>query len=135
MHELAAIQGAVSDVLTALKQCGGRSVTRVYLTLGASGHLTEEAARQHFVALAQGTLAEGAELVITWLPASYQCFSCLNQFESLAPADAVACPQCGGVALETAHQDVCWVEAIDVDVGDEREVANDSALTPAARET
>jgi hypothetical protein len=39
------------------------------------------------------------------------------------------------VALETAHQDVCWVEAIDVDVGDEREVANDSALTPAARET
>jgi hydrogenase nickel incorporation protein HypA/HybF len=135
MHEIAAMQGAVMDVLTAFKQSGGRSVTHVYLALGASGHLTEEAARQHFAALAQGTPAADAELVITWLPASYQCFSCLNQFESLAPADAVACPQCGGVALEVAHQDVCWVDAIDVDVGDEREAADGSALTPAARET
>jgi Zn finger protein HypA/HybF involved in hydrogenase expression len=135
MHEIAAMQGAVSDVLDALKRSGGRKVTHVYLTLGASGHLTEEAARQHFAALAQGTSAEGAELIFTWLPATYQCFSCLNQFESLAPADAVACPECGGVALETAHQDVCWVEAIDVDGGDEGEVAHASALALAMQET
>jgi Zn finger protein HypA/HybF involved in hydrogenase expression len=135
MHEIAAMQGAVSDVLAALKRSGGHSVTHVYLTLGASGHLTEEAARQHFTLLAQGTPVVTAELVITWLPASYQCFSCLNQFESLAPVDAVACPQCGGVALETAHQDVCQVDAMDVDVGDECETANDIALTSAAHET
>jgi Zn finger protein HypA/HybF involved in hydrogenase expression len=135
MHEIAAIQGAVSDVLSAFQQSGGRRVTHVYLTLGASGHLTEEAARQHFTLLAQGTPAVEAELVIAWLPASYQCVSCLNQFESLAPADAVACPQCGGVALETAHQDVGWVEAIDVDSSDEGETANDIALALAAQET
>jgi Zn finger protein HypA/HybF involved in hydrogenase expression len=133
MHEVAMMQGAVSAVLAALKRSGGRSVTHVYLTLGASGHLTEEAARQHFATLAQGTPAASAELVITWLPASYQCFLCLTHFESLAPADAVACPQCSGVALETSHQDVCQVEAIDVDFGDERETASDVALT--ARET
>jgi Zn finger protein HypA/HybF involved in hydrogenase expression len=135
MHEIAAMQGAVSDVLGALRRSGGRTVTHVYLTLGASGHLTEEAARQHFAALAHGTPAEAAELIFTWLPATYQCFSCLNQFESLAPADAVACPHCGGVALETAHQDVCWVDAIDVDSGDEGKPSNDSALASAAQET
>ena len=135
MHEIAAMQGAVSDVLDALKRSGGRKITSVYLTLGASGHLTEEAARQHFAALAQGTPAAGAELIFTWLPATYQCFSCLNQFESLAPADDVVCPECGGVALETAHQDVCWVEAIDVEGNDEGEAANASALVSAAQET
>jgi hydrogenase nickel incorporation protein HypA/HybF len=135
MHEVAAMQGALANVLTAFERSGARSVTRVYLTLGASGHLTEEAARQHFAALAYGTPAADADLVITWLPAFYQCIECLTPFESLAPADAVACPQCGGVALETAHQDTCQVDAIDVDIGDVREAANDSALTPAARET
>ena len=132
MHEVAMMQGAVSDVLAALKRSGGRGVTHVYLTLGASGHLTEAAARQHFATLAHGTPAAGAELVITWLPASYQCFSCLARFESLAPAETVACPQCGGVALETTHQDVCQVDAIDVD-DDEREPA--SAVALMARET
>jgi hypothetical protein len=39
------------------------------------------------------------------------------------------------VALETAHQDICWVEAIDVDSGDEHDAANDIALTSATRET
>jgi len=133
MHEIAAIQGAVSDILTAFQQSGGGRLMRVYLRLGASGHLTEEAARQHFALLAHGTPAANADLVITWLPTSYQCAVCLNQFESLAPVDAVACPQCGGVALETAHQDVCWVDAIDVDSGYEREAVSDVALT--ARET
>jgi Zn finger protein HypA/HybF involved in hydrogenase expression len=133
MHEVAMMQGAVSDVLAALKRSGGRDVTHVYLTLGASGHLADEAARQHFATLAHGTPAASAELVITWLPASYLCFSCLTRFESLAPADAAACPQCGGVALETAHQDVCQVDAIDVDFDDEREPASDFALM--ARDT
>jgi Zn finger protein HypA/HybF involved in hydrogenase expression len=135
MHEIAAMQGAVSDALTALKQSGGRRVTHVYLTLGASGHLTEEAARQHFALLSQGTPVANAQLVITWLPASYQCFSCRNQFESLAPADAVACPQCGGVALETAHQDVCWVEAIEIDSGDDGEPTDGAALALASQGT
>lgn len=131
MHEVAAMQGAVSDVLAAFQQSGGRRLMRVYLTLGASGHLTEEAARQHFMLLAQETPAANAELVITWLPASYQCAVCLNQFESLAPPDAVACPQCGGVALQTGHQDVCWVDAIDIDSGGDGEPADASALALA----
>jgi Zn finger protein HypA/HybF involved in hydrogenase expression len=135
MHEIAAMQGAVSDVLTALKQSGGRRVTHVYLTLGASGHLTEAAARQHFALLSQGTPVADASLVITWLPASYQCFSCLNHFESLAPADAVACPQCGGVALETGHQDICWVDAIEIDSGGDGEPADTVALALASQGT
>jgi Zn finger protein HypA/HybF involved in hydrogenase expression len=89
-------------------------VTEVRLALGASGHLTEEAARQHFATFAKGTPAERATLTFTWLPATYRCFGCLRVFQSTEPAASVECPTCGAVALEIAHEDTCAVSYIDV---------------------
>jgi hydrogenase nickel incorporation protein HypA/HybF len=114
MHDVAAIQGVVTTALAELRAAGGNRVTGVHLVLGASGHVSEEAARQHFAALAKGTPAEGAALTFTWLPATYQCFDCLARFECQRPAEVVSCPTCGGVALEISHQDVCYALAIDV---------------------
>jgi len=114
MHEVAAMQGVVSTILEAMRQAGGSRITQVQLMLGTSGHFTEEAARQHFAALAVGTPAEDAALGITWLPAAYQCFSCLHRFERCEPDVQVTCPRCREVALEVGHQDVCAVSTIDI---------------------
>lgn len=114
MHEVAAMQGAVRTILEHMQQAGGSRVTTVELMLGASGHFTEEAARQHFTVLTTGTPAEGAALEIFWLPATFQCFSCLHGFESCQPAEEVACPRCGDIALQINHQDACYVKAIEV---------------------
>jgi hydrogenase nickel incorporation protein HypA/HybF len=119
MHEVAAMQGMVWTVLEHMQQAGASHVTQVQLMLGASGHFTEEAARQHFAVLAAGTPAENATLEITWLPVTYQCFSCLHRFASCEPAEQMTCPQCGGQALVIEHQDVCYVFAIDVAFDDE----------------
>jgi hydrogenase nickel incorporation protein HypA/HybF len=114
MHEVATIRGAVTTALEHMRRAGGTRVTSVELALGASGHLTEEAALQHFALFARGTPAEGAAVVISWLPATYQCFACLHRFQSVEAAEEVACPACGGVALEVAHEDACYVRSIDV---------------------
>ncbi len=114
MHEVAAMRGVVTSALEAMRAAGATRVVGTHLLLGASGHLSEEAARQHFATLAKGTPAEGAALTFTWLPATYQCVDCLHRFESAAPAESVACPDCGGVALEIAHQDTCALVSIDV---------------------
>lgn len=97
-----------------MEQAGGSRVTGVQLVLGASGHFMEEAARQHFAALTAGTPAEGALLDISWLPVTFQCFSCLHRFESCQPAEQATCPRCGDITLETGHQDACYVSAIEV---------------------
>lgn len=117
MHEVAAMRGVVSQALDAMRAVGAIRVVGVHLLLGASGHLSEEAARQHFATMAKGTPAEDAELTFTWLPATYQCFACLRRFETTAPAESIACPECGGVALEIRHTDTCAV--IDIDVSDD----------------
>ena len=114
MHEVAAMQGAVRTILEQMQQAGGSRVTTVELMLGACGHFTEEAARQHFAVLTMGTPAEDAALEIFWLPATFQCFACLQRFESCQPAEEVVCPRCGDMALQINHQDACSAKAIEV---------------------
>jgi hydrogenase nickel incorporation protein HypA/HybF len=114
MHEVAAMQGAVQTILEQMRAAGGSRVTAVELILGTSGHFTEEAARQHFAVLTADTPAEGATLEICWLPATFQCFSCLHRFESCATAEQVTCSRCGDIALVTSHLDDRYVKAIEV---------------------
>ncbi len=115
MHEVAAMRGVVTAVLARMREEHATEVTRVKLVLGASGHLAEDAARQHFAVLTEGTPAERAQLEIEWLPATYQCFDCVHRFTSTQPPDAVLCPECGGLALEIAHSDECYATDIDVE--------------------
>ena len=98
-----------------MHQAGGDCITSVHLSLGASSHMTEESARQHFAMLAVGTPAENAELIIQWLPAIYQCFSCGERFEVIEVAETVSCPHCDSVALEVAHQDLCYASEIKIE--------------------
>jgi hydrogenase nickel insertion protein HypA len=114
MHEVAAMQGAVQTIIEQMRAALGSRVTAVELMLGACGHFTEEAARQHFAVLSEGTPVEGASLTISWLPAKFQCFTCLHRFESCQPAEQVTCPLCGDLALEIGHRDTCSVSAIEV---------------------
>ncbi|HLG61931.1 MAG TPA: hydrogenase maturation nickel metallochaperone HypA [Ktedonosporobacter sp.] len=114
MHEAAAMRGVVNKVLEVMQQAGATQVTCIELVLGASGHFTAEAAQQHFEVFSAGTAIEGAPLKIMWLPATFQCFNCLHRFQSCETASYATCPLCDGVALETEHQDVCYVGAIDV---------------------
>ena len=123
MHEVAAMQGVMHTVLKCMQQAGASRVTNVQLVLGASGHFTADVAYQHFEALAKGTAAQDSSLTIQWLSARYLCLSCLHRFESSEPSSQVICPECGEVALEVGHQDVCYVSAIDVAFQDGEEDA------------
>jgi hydrogenase nickel incorporation protein HypA/HybF len=122
MHEVAAMHDVVATALDAMQTEAGRSgargsrVTSVQIALGASGHLSGEAARLHFDLQAAGTPAEGARLDFIWLPATYQCFMCLRQFDSVLPPESVVCPDCGGVAIEIAHDDTITVRSITVEM-------------------
>lgn len=118
MHEAALLHGAVETTVAAMRKAGATRVTRVSLVIGASSHVTEESARLHFALAAALTPVATATLDIEWLPATYQCFTCLRSFESLLPEDQVACPDCGGAALEANHLDVCYPVSIEVGYDD-----------------
>jgi len=124
MHEGAAIHGVVQTILAHMRQAGGSCVTDVQLVIGASGHFTEQAARLHFDVLTRGTPIEGANLSISWLPATFQCFSCLHIFKSCEPAEQVTCPRCKETALEIEYKDTCFVRAITVADSESEQIQN-----------
>ena len=106
------MQGIVKTILTSMENAGAVRVTGVQLELGVSGHFTEEAVRQYFRLLTRETPVEGASLLLSWLPATYQCLSCQSRFESTSQSGI--CPRCGDIAFEISHQDACHIREIDV---------------------
>ncbi|HEX7734621.1 MAG TPA: hydrogenase maturation nickel metallochaperone HypA [Ktedonobacteraceae bacterium] len=112
MHEGAMMQTVVTTILNSLEKTHGGRVTHIQLELGTSEHFTEEAVRQYFQMLTQDTPAAGAELDLIWLPAIYQCLSCLRRFESTSSTGI--CPHCGEVGLEVAHRDGCDIRQIEI---------------------
>jgi Zn finger protein HypA/HybF involved in hydrogenase expression len=114
MHEAKAMRDVVETVLDRARRAGGMRVLRVELALGPAGHLTEAVARQHFAALAAGTIAAGAALAITAIPGTYQCIACGRHFSSRRQDEDLVCPDCGGQALATPGQDGCYLNAIEV---------------------
>jgi hydrogenase nickel incorporation protein HypA/HybF len=114
MHEVYLMQGVVKTILQSLSPSDTSRVTHVQLTIGVSRHLNQVNVQQYFRLLTKGTPAEDASLRISWLPATLQCLACSHQFSSYDPAEQVTCPQCGDMVLETEHQDICYVNAIDI---------------------
>ena len=124
MHELGMIRNALNTILDELHQSGGQRVTGVQLAVKASGHTSEESLRQLFGMVAANSPAAGAEVSVAWLPSDFVCLSCVHHFTTCESGDRVVCPHCGGLAMDSAHQDTCFVESIDV-------VFDDNGVSPA----
>ena len=115
MHELSTAQAlvrAVSEV------AGGRRVKKVFLVVGELMFLNLEQLRFAFQVSAKGTVAEGAELVVSEKKAGYKC-ACGSEGEmpragDMHGAPIFSCPACGsGVEITSGRE--CFVESIDVE--------------------
>lgn len=73
MHELAIAQGIVSG---ACEHAAGRRVYRVTVAIGMLCAVVPDSLHFCFGLAAEGTLAEGAELVIEEIPGRARCRSC-----------------------------------------------------------
>jgi len=129
MHEIRAMQTVIRTILACMQQAGASHVTHAQLALSVSEHVTAEVAHQSFEMLTRGTPIEGASLSIQWVPATYQCLTCLYRFENGEPSEQVLCPKCGEAALEVERQEVCVVRSLDVSFSDAVQSA-DSSLQP-----
>jgi Zn finger protein HypA/HybF involved in hydrogenase expression len=83
MHELSLVSAAIAQAVAAAQQAGAIHVERLTFALSPSGHVTRDAVETLVVALASGTLVEGAVV----------------EFETLAP-------ELGGSELVLASIDV-----------------------------
>lgn len=97
MHEMALCESLRSAMEDAAQLQNFSKVTRVRLAIGRFAGVEVEALRFGFDVVMQGSLAEGAELVVLDEPGTAWCFDCN---ETVPLADRLdPCPRCGGERL------------------------------------
>jgi hydrogenase nickel incorporation protein HypA/HybF len=98
MHELSIMEGAMRQVLDAAQQAGASRVLEIRLRIGALSSVVPESLRFAFEAVAEGTMAQQARLVIEPVPARFWCESCRVEFESNRLL--AVCPRCDTLSRE-----------------------------------
>jgi hydrogenase nickel incorporation protein HypA/HybF len=116
MHELS-IAESIVDI--AVRHARGRPVIRVEVTVGHLRQVVPSALSFAFELVAQGTPAEGAELVLDTIPATVRCRTCGE--ESELDDWPLLCRPCGSADLAVVAGEELRVESLDVE---EQEVAH-----------
>lgn len=113
MHELPVTESVLRIVLNHAQRARARRVVRVNLVLGELSSILGDSVQFYWDLIAEGTLAEGAQLCFRRVPAELRCLACGVTF----PLDRQdwLCPACGSAQVKVADGDQFLVESIEVE--------------------
>ncbi|MHA1230352.1 MAG: hydrogenase maturation nickel metallochaperone HypA [Candidatus Helarchaeota archaeon] len=109
MHEFSTAQAIVRTITRVAIQNGAKKITAVYLEIGDLTFLVPHQLKFSFDIASQGTIAEGAELVISHVKAKVRCNECGYSGEidlhskgdaSFMEVSLTKCPKCNKEGLE-----------------------------------
>ena len=114
MHELSITQNLLEIALRHAERANARCITRLNLVVGELASIVDDSVQFYWDIVAQGTIAEGAQLYFERVPGALRCLSCNHTF-SLDGLD-YACPLCGAKQVAAAAGgDEFRLESIEVD--------------------
>lgn len=97
MHELSIAVGIVDAVMAEAEQRSMRTVSKVYLRLGSLAGIDREALLFSFPIASEGTVLDGAELVVEEVPIRILCETCSAEGPPPSIYNQV-CARCGGAS-------------------------------------
>ena len=115
MHELGVIE-RLFDICTRNAEANNATkIISVLLKIGEGSDLQEEWIQRYFDYLCEGTIAEGAKLVIERTPLIVKCKECSEEFHvDLRKTEKAVCPKCGGTKFELISGREYMVENIEI---------------------
>lgn len=119
MHEMGIISGVLDATIASAQDAGAERVTAVTLRVGEMTEAIEDALQFAFEALSEGTMCEGAELVVEMVSPKSLCFECAHEFEH--DRFHRACPACGSYETVLLSGRELEIASIEVDLPDEEE--------------
>ena len=113
MHELALTQGIIDIVNAEAKKQGFERVLEISLAVGEYSGIVPECIREFFPLAAKGSPAEGAEIEIKTVSASFTCPDC--GYTGGVDRREACCPSCGGTAIKMTSGREFYVESLKVE--------------------
>ena len=115
MHETAIVTGLIRILETQAAQHGARHVSRVRLKVGRLRAVEPQQLCSCFEMFAEGTVAEGAELLIDVLGVRGRCRTCTSEFD--VQRYRFICPNCAGNDIEVIQGQELYIESFEADSG------------------
>ncbi len=112
MHEFGLAQEIFRIVLRTAARNGAVQVSRVVVLAGAMRAIVASQLSHHFSAIARGSIAEGAQLVVETIPARGRCLTCEHEFA--APDFSFRCPKCDSNETEAIAGGELMVKEIEI---------------------
>jgi hydrogenase nickel incorporation protein HypA/HybF len=113
MHEMSIAMNIIEIASAAAREERAKAIGSIELEIGTMAGVMIESLEFCFEAAAKGTLAEGAVLAITSIPAEGRCAAC----NKIAAVDSLAaqCPYCGEYLLSLSTGKDLKIKAITID--------------------
>jgi hydrogenase nickel incorporation protein HypA/HybF len=115
MHETAIVTGLMRIIETQAAQHGTTRVSKVRLKIGRLCAVEPQQLSSCFEMFAEGTVAEGAELVIDLLAVRGRCRACKTEFD--VPRYRFICPSCDGTDIEVIQGQELYIESFEAENG------------------
>lgn len=130
MHEMGITQGILAASFDAAKEAGAEKICEIRVSIGELTEIQEFALQFAFEALTPGTMAEGATLVVTHIPATSKCNDCgleytHDRFEML-------CPECGSFFVTPLTGRELRIDSLET--GDEDEPCPTANVSPTSND-
>ncbi len=123
-HEFSVIKGVVDSIINASKEYSAIQITEVHLEIGELTFLAKEQIRFAFQVITRGTVAENAELHLSYISGRIRCscgfegetpLSKMDGFHLIFPI--IQCPECGN-KTEIIKGKECTVKNVKLEVED-----------------
>ena len=113
MHELAVTQSILDISLRHAKDAGAMQIKGINLVIGEFASIVDDSVQFYWSMLAEGTIAQGAQLHFERIAGEMTCSNCKSSFH---PKDIdFACPTCGSQFVRITKGDEFRVDSIDVE--------------------
>lgn len=113
MHEYPITQQIVKLAVEKAEENNALRIIRIGLVVGEMTGFVGDSIKMYFDAIAEGTLAEGAELNIKYVKSRLVCSDCGEYFER--QKFTFQCPHCNGKGMPTDIGKEFYIEEIEVE--------------------
>jgi hydrogenase nickel incorporation protein HypA/HybF len=132
VHEMGITQGILAASFDAAEDANCTRITEVRVIVGEMTEVVDFALQFAFEALTPGSMAEGATLVITQVPAKSRCLECSAEYEH--DRFQMVCPECGAMTVELLQGRELLIDSIECDDEQPGVVDSDAAAAPTSEE-
>lgn len=125
MHEMGIMSGVLDSVNTAAQNAQAERVTKIILNIGEMTEIIQDSLEFAFQVMSEGTLSEGAELVIKTVTPHSICLDCGHEFDH--DRFHRMCPECGSYSTSMTRGRELDIESIEVDLPDAEPTLKESS--------